>query len=110
MLYCRHTANKMDSLRVAKGPKTRAANPGSTPGRLPRTCSKSGPAAENLPQIRAGCPEPWGRQIFAQCAFWQAAWIWGLSEKVWLESPDRAPAPGLVRGSRHRPGAGKKQE
>ena len=88
ILYCRHPANKMDSLLVAKGPKTRAANPGSTPGRLPRTCPKSGQAALSLPQIRAGCPEPWGRQMFAQLAFWQAARIWG---RFWAGLPKVLP-------------------
>ena len=38
----------MDSLLVAKGPQTWAANPGSTPGSLPRPCPKSGQAAQNL--------------------------------------------------------------
>ena len=73
---------------MAKGPKTRAANPGSTPGRLPRTCPKSGQAALSLSQIRAGCPEPWGRQIFAQFAFWQAARIWG---RFWAGLPKVLP-------------------
>ena len=73
-LYCRHSANKMDSLLVAKGPQNTGSKPGQHPGQ----------AAQNLPQIRAGCPEPWGRQIFAQLAFWQAARIWG---RFWAGLP-----------------------
>ena len=60
----------------------RSQNPGSKPGQHP------GQAAQNLPQIRAGCPEPWGRQIFAQFAFWQAARIWG---RFWAGLPKVLP-------------------
>ena len=52
--------NKMDSLLVANGPKTRgAANPGSTPGSLD---------AQNLPQNCAGCLDFGGvGRLFAGC-------------------------------------------
>ena len=86
----------MYSLLVAKGPKTRAANPGSTSGRLPKTCPKSRQAALSLPQIRAGCPEPWGRQICVQFALWQAAQIW---DRFWAGLPKVLPGvlPGFPR-------------
>ena len=73
-LYCRHPAKKVDSSLVAKGPQTRAANPGSKPGQHPgqaatltlRYAPEPAPnpgrsvasALRSLSQIRAGCPKP----------------------------------------------------
>ena len=44
----------MDSLLAAKGPKTRAANPGSIPGRLPKVL----PGV--LPRVSSELPSPGG--------------------------------------------------